>query len=155
VRDPADGFFNGVLCNDATRCAGPRSTGIGQQAKVILSGSNAVVSQQDGSAFPATTHIATNSAQTFTFWVRDLHGNVMPGGTVVSLSASGGGLTVSNPSTFTTPCSAQPAGAKFSGTTLYSFTVTTSGTTGTGVVTLSVKTPSGLDNISQYSVAVP
>ena len=128
MRDPADGFFNGVLCNDTTgRCAGPKSTGIGQQAKIILSGSNPSITQTAG-----TATMGLSAVQTLTYWVRDVNLNVMPGGTTVTLSVSGGGLAVSAPSAFAVPCSAQAAGVQFSGTTLFSYGLTSSTTAGSG-----------------------
>jgi hypothetical protein len=156
IRDPADTFFNGVLCNDTSgRCAGPKSTGIGQQNKIILSGSTPTVSQTAAAPNKNQPNMATSSAQTFEFWIRDVNSNVMPGGTIVSMTVSGGGLTVTQPSSFTMPCSTLAAGVQFPGLTLFSFGLTSGTTTGTGIVTLSVKTPSGLDTISQYTVSVP
>ena len=150
VRDPADGFFNGVLCNDTSgRCAGPKSTGIGKQGLVILSGSNPTVTQTAG-----TATMGLSAAQTLTYYVRDVNLNVMPGGTTVALTVSGGGLAVTAPSTFAIPCSAQATGVQFSGTTLFSFGLTSSTTAGSGIVTLTIKTPSGLTTIFQTTVTV-
>jgi hypothetical protein len=155
VRDAADGFFNGVLCNDTTgRCTGPKSTGIGQQAKIILSGSTPVVKQLDGSPLPASVIMGFSSARSFDYWVKDVNFNVMPGGTVVSLTASGAGLTVTQPSSFSVPCSTIPANSVFPGITAFSFAVTSSTTGGTGVVTLSVKTPLLQETIYQIPVTV-
>jgi hypothetical protein len=95
-----------------------------------------------------------NSALGFSFWVRDVNDNVMPGGTTVSLSASGGGLGVSQPNSFVVPCSAPAAGVQFGGITLFSFTVTSGTQGGTGVVTLTVTTPLGMISTYQISVTV-
>jgi hypothetical protein len=148
-RDAADTFFNGVLCNDPARCAGPRSTGIGRQNKIILSGSSPTVSQ---TAFSAT--MTPSSAQSLGFYIRDINSNVMPGGTIVTLSVSGGGLSVTQPSSFTIPCSAIDAGVQFPGLTAFSFGLTSGTTLGSGIVTLSVKTPSLRETIFQYTVTV-
>jgi len=153
TRDPADGLFNGVLCNDTSgRCgaAATRSTGIAEQGLVILSGSSASITQLAGAA-----NMPVSSAQSFQFWVRDLHDNVMPGATSVRLSASGAGLSVSQPSAFEVPCSTIDAGVQFPGITVFNFTVTSGTTTGTGVVTLTVETPRGLQTLYQTSVTVP
>jgi Bacterial Ig-like domain (group 1) len=159
TRDGADSIFNGVLCKDTSgRCGGlaTRSTGIGEQAKIILSGSTPVVTQPGGAALPASIAVGgTNSAVGITFYVRDVNDNVMPGGTTVALSASGAGLGVSAPTSFGVPCTAIAAGVEFSGITLYSFTVTSGTQTGTGVLTLTVTTPSGLATIYQISATVP
>jgi hypothetical protein len=149
VRDGPDGFFNGVLCNDATRCNGPRSTGIGQQAKIILSGSSPTVTAS------YSAHMPASSAQSASFYIRDINNNVMPGGTTVSATISGAGLAISAPASFTVPCSAVAAGVQFPGITSFSFGVTSTATTGQGVLTLDVKTPSGRETITQYTIAVP
>jgi hypothetical protein len=155
VRNVADGLFNGVLCNDPARC-GPsttRSTGIGQQALIIMSGSTPLVTQLSGAPL-ATIPMGQNSATVVTVWIRDARGNVMPGTTDVTATAAGAGLTVVAPSAFEVPCSAIPAGTKASGITVFSFTVTSGTTTGTGQFTLSVKTPLGQDNIIQIPITV-
>jgi hypothetical protein len=154
TRNAADGFFNGVLCKDTTgRCAGPKSTGIGQSNLIILSGNSAVVTQPNGSPLPANIALGTNSAATVSFWVRDLHDNVMAAPSTVALSASGAGLQVVQPTSFTVPCSAIPAGVPFPGVTQFSFTVTSGATTGTGVITLTVTSkPSNL--ITTYTISI-
>ena len=143
TRDPADGLFNGVLCNDTTgRCGAPatQSTGIGEQATVIFSGSTPTVTQPDGSNFVSPLNMGTQSAMALSFWVRDVNGNVMPGGTDIELTASGAGLQVAQPNSFSVPCSAIASGVPFSGITVYSFTVTSGTQTGSGIVTLTVST---------------
>jgi hypothetical protein len=148
-----DGLFNGVLCNDTSgRCgaAATRSTGIGEQGLVILSGSSAQIDPLVGAA-----NMPVNSAQSFVFHVRDFNENVMPGGTTVRLTASGAGLSVSQPNSFEVPCSTIDAGTQFPGITQFNFTVTSGTTTGTGVVTLTVETPRGLQTLYQTSVTVP
>jgi len=159
ARDPADAIFNGVLCNDTSgRCGAlaTRSTGIAEQNKIILSGSTPVVTLPGGAALPASIAVgALSSAVSVSFWVRDANNNVMPGGTTVALSASGGGLSVSAPSSFTVPCSAIAAGVEFPGITAFSFTVTSGSQPGSGVLTLTVTTPSGLVSIRQMNATVP
>ncbi len=127
LRDPLDAIFNGVLCNDNTgRCGGPatRSTGIAEQNRIILSGSTPTVTLSGGAALPASIVLANNSAQAVSFWVDDVNSNVMPGGTTVALTATGAGLRVSQPSSFTVPCSAVASGVEFPGITLFTFNVT-------------------------------
>jgi hypothetical protein len=89
------------------------------------------------------------------FWVRDLHDNAMPGGTTVSLSVSGAGLTVTAPTSFAVPCSAIAAGTKFPGITIFPFTITSGTTLGVGTATLTVTTPKLVQTIAQFSVTVP
>jgi hypothetical protein len=158
TRDPPDTLFNGVLCNDtAGRCGAPttRSAGIARQNFVILSGSTPTVTQPDGSPLPTTLNVGFNSAISLAAWVRDVNGNPMPAGTTVALSASGAGLSVAAPASFTVPCTAIAAGAQASGATVFGYTVTSGTTGGTGVLTLTITTPRGLVTIRQISVTVP
>lgn len=158
TRDPPDGIFNGVLCKDTTgRCGGPatRSIGIGEQNVVILSGSDAVITDGAGAPMPASIAMSVSSATTITFWVRDLHNNVLPGGTTVALTSAGsGGVTVTAPTSFPVPCSAIPAGSKFGGITLFSFGLTSGTSTGTSVISLTITTPKKTVTIAQISVVV-
>jgi hypothetical protein len=80
----------------------------------------------------------------------------MPAGTTVDLTAAGsGGVTVSPPASFVVPSYAGAAGSKFSGTTLFSFGLTTQPTTsGTSVITLTVTTPKKVVTFVQISVVV-
>ncbi len=151
TRDSADSLFNGVLCNDTSgRCgaASTRSTGIGEQNLIILSGTvpDVDVFATNLAAGTSTDYsMGVNGAGSITFWVRDARDNVMPGGTTVTLSASGAGLGVTQPSTATVPCSTipilPPSDVRTGGITRFSFNVTSGTTTGTGVVTLTITTP--------------
>jgi hypothetical protein len=157
VHDGPDGNFNGVLCNDPSRCNGPKSAGIGAQNVVIFSGSSAVITATDGgAAIPlAGIHIGYNGAANLSFLIYDVNGNVMPGGTTVSLSASGAGLSVAAPTSFAIPCTGIWKNTPFGGLTQFNFTVSASSTAGTGVVTLTVTTPKGNVTILQFNATVP
>lgn len=158
IRDGADGIFEGVLCNNASNppCdSTKKSVGIGKRNVIIMSGSNAVVSHDaDGAGTPVPATIAQNSAQSIVFYVRDVNSNIMPGSTTVALSASGAGLTVVAPSTYTIPCAAPVSGSKVSGWTMFGFTVTSGTTTGTGVVSLTVTTPKSGAQTFQFNLGV-
>lgn len=156
-RDGPDGLFNGVLCNDTSgRCGGTstRSLGIGEQNVIILSGSTPTLTDPSGAALPSSITMSPNSAYALNVWMRDLHGNIMPGGTTIAVTASGSGLQVTQPSSFDVPCSAISAGTPFPGITTYGFTVTSGSTTGSGVITLTITTPKGLVTTKQISVSV-
>ena len=153
TRDPLDMLFNGVLCNDTTgRCgaASTRSTGIAEQNLIILSGSSATVTELTG--FAGT--MGVNSAQALSFLIQDVNGNVMPGGTTVALQASGAGLQTSQPNSFDVPCTTIAANSQVSGLTVFNFTITSGNNVGTGVVTLTVEAPSGLQTLMQIPVTV-
>jgi len=47
------------------------------------------------------------------------------------------------------------AGTKFPGITIFPFTITSGGTAGTGVATLKVTTPKGVQTIAQFQVHSP
>ncbi len=158
TRNGPDGLFNGVLCNDTSgRCgtASTRSTGIGKSTVLVLSGSTPTITDTSGSPFPDPgLTLTANSAGAITFWVRDTLGNIMPGGTTVTLTANGAGLSVAQPSAFSVPCATPAIGAQFSGQTKFSFTVNSGTTLGTGVVTLTVRAPSGTTTTLQVNIKV-
>ena len=156
VRDAADGRFNGVLCNDPARCGGAntRSTGIGQQNLIIMSGSTATITLPDGSV-PSPITLTRATTQAVQFWIRDRNGNPMPGNTEVSATFSGTGVTVAAPSTFKIPCSTAAVNAQVGGTTLFSFALTAANAAGSGQLTISVKTPRGLETLGSVTVNVP
>jgi hypothetical protein len=157
VHDGPDLNFNGVLCNDPSRCAGPKSAGIGARNVIILSGSAAQVTASSGGvAIPAGgIHVAFNGATAVSFLIYDVNGNVLPGGTTVALGVSGAGLSVAAPNSFAIPCTGIYKTTPFGGITQFNFTITAGSTGGSGVVTLTVTTPKGLVTIYQFSATVP
>lgn len=144
VRNAPDTKFNGALCQDAARCVAGNplklSAGIGASNVIVLSGSTPYVNLSGGAAFVSRS-MAQNSATTFALWIRDVNGNPLPGGTTISASTSGAGLTTAQPSTATVPCSTLAAGVESNGITQFGFTVTSGTTTGTGTFTVAIKTP--------------
>jgi hypothetical protein len=156
ARSPGDGLFNGVLCTGAS--CGPTSTGIGEQNLIILSGSNPVVDVYQGAVNVTGSSLAMgsiNGSLPLVFNVRDSNGNIMPGGTTVSLSASGASLGVASPSSFSVPCATPDVDDRVSGQTDFPFSVTSGVTVGNGVVTLTVTTPRGVATVHQISVSNP
>ncbi len=145
-----------MLCNAPARCTGPNSAGIGARNVIIFSGSAAQITGSSGGvAIPPTgISMSLNGAAGLSFLIYDVNGNVLPGGTTVALGASGAGLTVAAPSSFGIPCTGIWKNTPFGGITQFSFTISASTTTGTGVVTLTVTTPKGLVTIYQFNVAV-
>lgn len=146
TRDPADGVFNGVLCNDPARCnANAVSTGISASNLIIMSsGSPNNVSPAAGTIINIA---ALPGGATMAVLFADLNNNPLPQGTKITATVSGTGLSVASPSSFTVPCATEP--------TQYAFTVNASATAIDGVLTLSVEAPSGLQTILQYPVNVP
>jgi len=157
TRDGPDGIFEGVLCNDPARCdASKKSDGIGAQNVIIMSGSDAFVNTVDGGGniIPVPTTLASGSSLSLLFWVRDLNGNIMPGQTTVSVSASGsGGMTAVAPTTYTIGCAAPTNNAKIGSQTVFGFSFTsTAGTVGGNVITVTVTTPLQVVTIYQFTV---
>ncbi len=159
IRDGADSLFNGVLCNDTTgRCGAPstRSTGIGGQIVVIFSGSTPVLSRPDGTGLPGTIAIGgANSAASLIVWARDVNGNPLPAGTTVTLTASGAGLSIASPNSYTIPCVLMDSGGQVAGATIFPFTIVSGTATGQGIVTLTITTPRGNVSTTQISATVP
>jgi hypothetical protein len=152
VRNGPDSLFNGVLCSGAACPSDPlkRSAGIGARNLIILSGSQATITNLTGAL-----SLPINSATPVSFWVRDTNGNPMPGGTKVTAATAGGGLSVSNPASLTVACSTAAAGAQVNGATVFNYVITSGGTAGAGTVSLTVETPKGFATISvPYTVTV-
>lgn len=145
--DPVNGEFNGVLCD--ANCGAAKTLGISGQTVVILSGSSADIALQTGNP-----SMLVSSSQPVALWIRDVNGNPMPAGTTVVVSASGGGLQVPAPNSDVVPSSALPAGVMANGITLFQYTVTSSAQPGTGTLTITVTTPSGIVTRFQYGITV-
>lgn len=150
TRDPADGFFNGVLCQDNSgRCnANAKSTGIGASTLIIMSGST-----PNRLTPVAGTPISVTAGSSVNISIRaaDVNDNPMPEGTVVAATVSGTGLSVPPPSSFTVPCTTSP--------TTYSFTIAAATTAAPGILTISVRTRGitgigGTETIIQYPITV-
>ena len=167
LRDGPDGTFNGPQCKEPnidpvtllSRCpdlvADParKYAPIGVQGIIIMSGSHARMSALDGGTI-APKSIALKQSGTVTVWVRDINGNPMPGGSTVTGTISGSGLTLGDPSTFTMGCSAQSPNVQTPGLTVFSFNLTATAV-GSGLLTISVKTPKGNETLTQVSITVP
>jgi hypothetical protein len=152
--DAPDGNFNGVLCNDPAHCGGSKSTGIGAQNEIILSGSTPVVDEVDGAG--TVLGLPTIHPGSVRFWVRDVNGNPMPGATVVAATASSNGssgFAIAAPNSFTVPCTTTKPNVKDSAT-VFSFGVSSTAA-GTGTLTLDVKTPGGRETIVQVGLLSP
>ena len=143
--DPADGAFNGVLCLDNTgRCSANITTGISSGGLIIMSGSvPATVSPVNGSTLSPA--IPAGGTQTYSISFADLNNNPLPAGTTITGTVAGQGLSIGTPSTFTVPCTTNP--------TAYPFTVSKAPTnSGSGTLTVTVKTPAGLETLLSYAI---
>jgi hypothetical protein len=170
--DVADGKYNGTLCAAGqTKCGSGTATSlhVRNSLQIIMSGSSAIivssaggdVSSFPGSAYDPTTRTFTVNAGDSSltppakggtifaqFVVRDVNDEPMPAGTTIALTASGNGGSVSDPSAFTVPCMTADDPAS----NTYTFGVTGADDVGTGVLTLKVTSPSGVQSIYQYAL---
>ena len=148
VRDPADGLFNGVLCNDPAHCDPTKeSTAIDAHNIIIMSGSSpANLAPPNGTTLPSLS-IASGGAL-YVFSVADLNFNPMPFGTTVSAAISGTGLNLGAPTSYTVPCTTEPGA--------YGFFVQagTAVAGASGQLTLTITSPDGVVSVAFYSFSV-
>jgi hypothetical protein len=128
----------GPLCNTTSS-----SVAIFASNVIVLSGSHANFLPAAGSSF------SLGAGGTVTFRIFDDRNQQMPNGTTVAATLASTAGTIAAPSSgsYTWPCSAAVGGTSFS------FTIeapTTGG--GTGLLILTVTTPSGLVTTAQYTV---
>jgi len=142
VYDTADGIFNGVLCLNTSACNGnAESTGIGAKNLIVMSdGAPANVSPANGTTLNLIT---LNSSNTAAFTFADLNNNPLPAGTAIEFTIAGTKLSLGNPTTFTVPCTTEPT--TFPVTVTAPFDADT-----TGVLTVTVTSPSGLLTLLSY-----
>jgi len=153
--DAADGDFNGVLCLDTSgRCSTNITTGIAVDNLIIMSGSTPdLVFPFDGTPLPQTPHPVSGAAVpaipapgsgTVSIYFADLNNNPLPSGTTIAATASGLGITLGQPSSFTIPCTTEPGS--------YPFTIIKDAFATTGSMTIRVTTPSGLQSLLSYPI---
>lgn len=157
TRDPANGQFNGALCDGAS--CGAVSTGIGASNLIIMSGSTPLVSDVGSATTLASMSVQVNTAQQKVLWIRDVNGNPMPGGTTVSATFAGAGATLGQPSSFEVPCTVIPIAqmtnaAGISGVTRFGFTLAAGGAQGAGFLNVTITTPSGRATLYQIPVSI-
>jgi hypothetical protein len=145
VRDGPDGEFSGLLCggpggagDTLGRCSANTTTAIGANNLIIMSGSEAVITDSAAGALDTTATV------NITVFVEDLRGQQMPSGTTVSAEVTNGDLVGADQ--FTVACSAAPGPAAFP------FIVVPDGTPSSGFMIITVETPDGI--ISQHAITV-
>lgn len=165
---PGTGLYKGILCTASSGFCDPSKTlHIRQNFPMILSGSHPVISGQmsDGSPIPSPVNLMSGS-KTLQFRISDLHGNAMPAGTTITITASNTDILVKTGEYLigdTTACMNQedsltglfttdivapglcPSGAHSTNPFNYSVTLNPpiSPQVSDGVVTLTVTTPRG------------
>ena len=154
ARDTPDGKFNGVLCASDTQCGDARAVAVSASNLIIMSGSSPVVTRVDGGGAPQPLAVAVpaNTTVPVHLWIRDVNDNVMPAETTISAQLAAAGITLATPSSFGVPCTTIAAGTLASGATVFTFTLTGSATPASGVLNVTITTPSGLATL--VSVAI-
>jgi len=142
--DPADGFFNGVLCLDTNgRCSAQTTTGIAASNLIIMSHgvpANLVPASGSTIVIPAGTSVV------FGAMIGDLNNNPLPQGTTVQYSVQGSGLTLSSPSQFVIPCTEEPGA--------YPISIIAASTASDGALTMTITSPAGLISSFSYLIDV-
>lgn len=137
--------FNGLLCDPASNCAPLETLFVSDSSVVVMSASAAQISDNAGGAI----NVAGGSSQSFTVTVGDFKNNgttpqPMAGGTVVAADTSNG--TIVGPAQYVTPCSA------FNGPLNYTFTIEGDNEPDSGIITITVTTPSGI--VTTHTISV-
>jgi hypothetical protein len=143
--DPADTDFNGVLCLDAARCSAQTTTGISASNVIIMSDS-----APDATAItplPGTTiDVPIGGSTAISIRFPDVNNNPLPGGTTISYTVAGRGLSMGNPSSFSHPCASSPVS--------FPANVIAGNDAVDGTMTVTVEAPSGLTSLFTYPVNV-
>jgi hypothetical protein len=144
-RDAADGFFNGVLCNDQARCSTARTTGIGASNQIIMSDGAAIADIPSGTTLTPNVG-GPNASQVYTIVLSDLNGNPLPAETEVEASLIGTGYTLATGSSNqSVACSFDP--------TEHEFRVNTGATpAASATLIVTVTSPRGIQRSFTYTI---
>ncbi len=154
IFDGPDGLYSGVLCNPAAGafCSAQRSIHARKDIVIVFSGSGAVITVS-----PSPIDLGgCGPVQTVSIHVRDVNGNPMPAGSIISVTTSNG--TLSGATTFAqlNTSAPQPVPNYFvsiqgDGTLSGTPVVCTDKTT-SGALTVTVTTPLGIITTSNTTV---
>jgi hypothetical protein len=147
-----DGKFNGIL-QGADSVSAPRSLYVFKNVQLVMSGSVPTVLPVSFSITPSQNS-STLKSSSITFSVKDKNGNIMPKGTIVSLSSTSGGCAlvengvVISPTSFAVNDSMTAADFK---TTVSTYCTTDN----TGNLIVTVTTPNGIVTPKTITLAIP
>ena len=129
LRDGPNGSYDGVLCQHSSLCGGSTAP-IGVSSVIVMAGSSINVSIS-----PSNATFANGGSATFTVTLRDVNNGVPPAGTSIQATVSKD--KIAGPNSFTVP--------NTNGVGPFSFGVTVEGdqNPGTGILYITVTTPSG------------
>lgn len=96
VRDPADGEYNGTLCNDANVtnvCSSSKNIFVDNSLVIVMSGSTGFIDLRDGPNLATSNQVTSvNAGNTAYLYVFDVNGQIMPAGTSIRIASSNGTL---------------------------------------------------------------
>ncbi len=101
VRDPADGLYNGVLCNATSLCATDQSVTVFDVAVINMAGSTPLTpvlfegDQATSITGGSTINVANNTTVQVFVRAADVRGNSLPAGTTVTFQVEGAGYSIS------------------------------------------------------------
>jgi hypothetical protein len=131
------GLYAGLLCsNTNSLCAPQNTTYVGASSLIIMSGSNAVITDNVSGLWD----ISATGSGAVTFSIADVNNQPMPAKTTVVLTAPSG-VTLGQPTSFAVPCTFN------AGPGQYGFSASRTGGSGTGLATLTVTTPGGVQTL--------
>lgn len=137
--DAKDGKFNGILCSHSTLCAATKTLNVRDSTVLIMSGSVASIG-----LIPSMGINVAGGPQTVTITVGDLHNQPMPKGTTIAIATDNGKL--SGPTNHTV------GNANSNGPLVYDITVAADTTPSSGMLTVTVKAPSGNTSYATISI---
>lgn len=138
--DAADGLYNGILCEDSTRCSSTTSIDVRQSLVLVMSGSVEYLAVS-----PASVSLTNGGSATVSVTISDEHNQPPPSGTTISFATTQG--SIDGPASFTVPSTDVNSALQ------YSVTLKGSGptTAKSGTLTISLSTGKGRDS----SVSIP
>lgn len=141
--DAADGLFNGILCEDSTRCSSTKTINVRQSLLLVMSGSAAAIDIS-----PASVNIANGGSTTVTVTVSDMHNQPLPEGTTVDISTTQGSIEGGSAG------SSSIASTNANTATQYQVTLKGSKPTdpSSGTLTVKVTSPKGIVTIASIPV---
>lgn len=144
TRDATYGSFKGITCTGITSSSTCTlvNASIGGQAVIVMSGSVATITG------PATATGAPDAQIQLNYNVHDLHGNAMPSGTTIAVTANSNAGQLAQPTSFTVPCDPSIGGTDVT----VILTIPSASPTKTGLLTVTVTTPAGLVTVFRTTI---
>ena len=139
--DTGDGLYNGILCEDSTRCSSKKTIDVRASLVLVMSGTDAYASIS-----PAPTinipNLAGGGTITETVLISDLHNQPMPAGTTIKFETTAG--TIDSPTDYVVGNTDVNGALQY---TVKFKTASPSTDDNPGTFKITVTTPKGLINI--------